>query len=577
MKSTDHSDLGGRHQGGNTGRNLAIAIIIGGLFVASAILTAWLTAGAPWRDRNQVIMLIDAELAPAKMDIRDQSAHLGIDLHIEQVDKQTAITAIASGAADLALLSEQPPGLDGFVVANRYPVLAVPFLHPLQDITSQTAREILAAIDAQIMVQGENFEVRLPGPGQEQPKAPADLEANHILVGERINLGPGWRALSIDGVSPYGHDLEAGRYPLQQPLWLVERPTHRGIMAPILERRRFPNRDAVASLTAWLQGDGKALMQGDEPCLSLTAVGDIMLGRAVERRITEFGADYPFMRVTPYLQRSDVTFANLESPLGTGGTPIPGKGIWFRADPALAATMAEAGIDAVTLANNHILDYDSELLLETLDALHESGITYCGAGRNTDEAHRPLIINHNGVRLAFLGYSQFGDLFWSWEYNRSFAAGPDLPGVACLGREHLAQIKTDINKARAEADVVIVACHWGDEYVEMPNEEQRYLAHALADAGADLILGSHPHAIQGFEYYQGTVIVYSLGNFIMDQARPVTCRSMILEAQITPQGINSLSVTPAIINECQPYVPEGAEYYELADRIRRISRPLVTQ
>ena len=300
-------------------------------------------------------MLIDAELAPAKMDIRDQSAHLGIDLHIEQVDKQTAITAIASGAADLALLSEQPPGLDGFVVANRYPVLAVPFLHPLQDITSQTAREILAAIDAQIMVQGENFEVRLPGPGQEQPKAPADLEANHILVGERINLGPGWRALSIDGVSPYGHDLEAGRYPLQQPLWLVERPTHRGIMAPILERRRFPNRDAVASLTAWLQGDGKALMQGDEPCLSLTAVGDIMLGRAVERRITEFGADYPFTR-HPLLTRSDVTFANLESPLGTGGTPYR-QGIWFRAIRS-GCDHGRSGNRCRHLANNHILDYD---------------------------------------------------------------------------------------------------------------------------------------------------------------------------------------------------------------------------
>jgi len=570
------------HSGIPWGRYLSLAALAAGLFLITCALTVWLTAGPPERKEGQVILLLDEGLA-GKADLLAQAvADPEVKLEVEGSNAAAVTVALAGGSADLALLSGA--GTAGEVIGQRFPILAVPFLHPLEDISQAEAQRVLQALSeppATVTLQGDlpaacSLQLLLPQTGQTHLSAPADLEADLLLVGERQDLGPGWRPLRVNGVLPDESNLKAGRYPLVEPIRLLTRRNGDGFLSSLLDQHRFPNREATAAVTAWLRGEeGQAFLAGDEPAVTLTAVGDIMLARAVERRIQEFGADYPFRRVTPYLQRSDLTFANLESPLGIGGTPIPNKGIWFRADPALAATMASAGIDVVTLANNHILDYDSDVFLQTLQALTDNGLQYCGGGRDETEAHRPLIVSKNGVRLAFLGYSQFADLFWDWDYERTFAAGPDLPGIAGLSEERLAQVTADIAQARQQADVVIVACHWGDEYVEYPNEQQRRLAHALAEAGADLILGSHPHAIQGFENYQGTLIVYSLGNFIMDQARPETCRSMILDVQITAAGISGVWVTPAAIAEAQPYVPAGAEYQELAERIRRISRPLV--
>ncbi len=302
--------------------------------------------------------------------------------------------------------------------------------------------------------------------------------------------------------------------------------------------------------------------------VKLVAVGDIMLGRGVANRIQRHGVRYPLERVAEQLRGADIAFANLESPFGTKGRPLPGKGIWFRAAPTSVWAMVYAGIDVVTLANNHILDHDTENFLETLQTLDEHRIAYTGGGPNIARARQPIVKKVQGVRVAFLGYSQFADLFWDWKYPRSFAALEDRPGVAPLRKDY---IKEDIARARENADIVAVAVHWGEEYVNHPSQEQRRLAHMIIDAGADLVLGSHPHAIQGVEEYNKGLIAYSLGNFVMDQQRPITRESMILEVTLTKEGLGDYRIMPVTIENGQPRLAEGAELARLEQKIKGIS------
>ncbi|HLN62676.1 MAG TPA: CapA family protein, partial [Symbiobacteriaceae bacterium] len=251
------------------------------------------------------------------------------------------------------------------------------------------------------------------------------------------------------------------------------------------------------------------------------------------------------------------------------GTPLPNKQIWFRARPEAMEILKAAGVDGVTVANNHILDYDTDNFLETLDALQQNGIKYVGGGKNIAEARKPLVLEAKGVKIAFLGYSQFADLFFDWNYARSFEATDTLAGVPRIQEDWLAE---DIKAAKALAPVVAVAYHWGDEFQNYPNEEQKRIAHLSIDLGADLVLGYHPHAIQGFELYKGKVIAYSTGNFIMDrQDTDLARESMLLDFTVAKSGVRSLHVLPVWIKAEQPYIMTGAEGESLLQKMRTIS------
>lgn len=226
------------------------------------------------------------------------------------------------------------------------------------------------------------------------------------------------------------------------------------------------------------------------------------------------------------IQAADYFVTNEEFPFSTRGTPAPDKQFTFRVHPEKVKLMQEMGIDLVTLANNHALDYGRDAMLDTIDTLDHAGIRHVGAGKNLAEARKPAIVKLNGRTFAFIGATRvYPEADW--------AAGTDSAGMfsAYDGGAALAE---EVKAAKQQADYVIAYVHWGIEREEMPNEVQKSIAHRLVDAGADLVVGAHPHVLQGLEYYQGVPIAYSLGNFVFGSSIPSTA---LLQADVDDEGL----------------------------------------
>lgn len=228
---------------------------------------------------------------------------------------------------------------------------------------------------------------------------------------------------------------------------------------------------------------------------------------------------------------------------------MPGKGIWFRTRPDRLGLLKGAGIDVVSAANNHIMDYDETSLMDTLSNLDKAGIAYAGAGRDIEAARMGRVISAGGVRVGFLAYSDFYDIFWSFSYTRTFAAGEDKPGMAPAIKW---MIQEDISRMKRSADFVVVSVHWGQEYMRMPDKAQIDRAHAAIEAGADIVLGHHPHVLQPFESYKGGLIFYSLGNFVFDQAFGNTTESIIARIRLSPGELPEAEIIPLRITEGRP-------------------------
>lgn len=213
-----------------------------------------------------------------------------------------------------------------------------------------------------------------------------------------------------------------------------------------------------------------------------------------------------FSEVSGIFQKSDLVVGNLESALIQSGDPIRGK-CTLRGNPGWASVMRDAGIGLVSLANNHVMDYGKQGLFSTIEALDLAGIRHVGAGGNVREACAPLFVDTAGRRVAFLGRSAV--IVGALTY-----AGENDPGVAFLDALETA---ATIRSCRPQADLVILLVHWGLEEYSYPSPTQRQLARQFVDAGADVILGHHPHVPQGFEYYRSSLILYSLGNFAFNE------------------------------------------------------------
>lgn len=270
--------------------------------------------------------------------------------------------------------------------------------------------------------------------------------------------------------------------------------------------------------------------------VQLTFVGDIMMSGNVEKTLLANSYDYPYKHVSSLFLQDDITIANLETPITETGVAAQNKAYVYKSSPLAVPAMKNAGIDVVNLANNHSMDQGVPGLLDTFDALDKNRIEYVGAGKDASRAYSPVLIEKNGIKIAILGFSRVIP-------ETSWYAGNSQPGMAASYDPALA-VKA-IQDANNQADLVVVIAHWGKERSDYPVDHQKELSRAYIDAGADLIVGGHPHVLQGFERYNDKWIAYSLGNFIFTRSNePKTWETMVLQASCTKSGDCELTMLP---------------------------------
>ncbi len=299
--------------------------------------------------------------------------------------------------------------------------------------------------------------------------------------------------------------------------------------------------------------------------LSLLAVGDIMLSRHVNTKMKET-QDWtlPMKKTQALLTAADITFGNLESPFYDSGAPVR-AGMVFKAEPFSVASLVSGGFDILNLANNHMLNQGVNGLVYTLDWLNQHGIATTGAGKNFAETHQGTILTVKGVRFGFLGYSYDGG------YNDTPMA--QKPVVADMRIE---QLQDDVARLNSEVDILIVTMHAGAEYKYTANPQQIDFAHTAIDAGADLVIGHHPHVPQPVENYHDKWIFYSLGNFIFDQAwSQETTEGLIAKIVFNEKKIFAIELIPVIIeNYSTPRIATKEESKTILNRIGRNSATL---
>lgn len=294
----------------------------------------------------------------------------------------------------------------------------------------------------------------------------------------------------------------------------------------------------------------------------ISFAGDTLFSGKVENKLKQEGYDYPYKHVKDLFLQDDLTVLNLETPVTERGTPEEEKTYVFKSSPEVLPEMVRAGVEAVNLANNHILDQGVEGLLDTLGHLSEAGVLHVGAGKNSKEAFAPVYVERNGIRIALCGFSRVIP-------REGWAAGKG-PGVAATYNSTRA-VKT-IEEARKQADLVLVVVHWGKERTVELEQHQTELAHAYIDAGADLVIGGHPHVLQGLESYKGKWIAYSTGNFIFTKSNdPKTWETAVFQASCSKAGDCDLKLVPYRTEVGQPVPMNEAERTQLWSELEVMS------
>ncbi|OAB43634.1 CapA family protein [Paenibacillus antarcticus] len=309
--------------------------------------------------------------------------------------------------------------------------------------------------------------------------------------------------------------------------------------------------------------DPNKIVANADTILNFHFAGDMIFSGKVEGKLKQEGYDYPFKYVGDLFQKDDLTIANLETPVTTAGVGATNKQYVFKSSPKALDALKKGGMDAVGLANNHILDQGVPGLLDTLKHLEESKLQYAGAGKNAEEAYAPEYFTRQGVKIALVAVSRVvPDTEWF--------ATKGKPGVASA-YDPTAALQS-IAKARKNADIVIVMAHWGIERALTPNVNQTQLAHQFVDAGADLVIGSHPHVLQGLEQYKGKWIAYSTGNFIFTKsATPSTWKTAVFATTCTPKGDCKIKLIPFHAEIGQPVPMSAEEGQQLFKEIQTLS------
>jgi poly-gamma-glutamate synthesis protein (capsule biosynthesis protein) len=305
---------------------------------------------------------------------------------------------------------------------------------------------------------------------------------------------------------------------------------------------------------------------------TLAAVGDVMLGRRVgDRHRSDPGA--PLKPFAKRLAAAEITVGNFESTLSVAGAPRQG-GDSFAASPRVTSGLRAAGFDLMSLANNHVGDFGDRALRQTLSRFASAGIKTVGAGRNLAAARRPVIVERDGVRIGFLAIDSIGETPAATRTKPGTNRLNMPPRTGPLNRSQLQRISSDVRALNNQVDVAVVITHWGTQYTHRPESSQRRAARALADAGADLVIGGHPHWVQGFEMVGSAVVVHSLGNFVFDMDfQTKTREGIFLEIVLWGGAVKAVEPVPYLIDGAfTPRLIRGERAQSILTDVWRSSR-----
>ena len=305
----------------------------------------------------------------------------------------------------------------------------------------------------------------------------------------------------------------------------------------------------------------------DQTQVSVAFAGDIIFepGYAVMSKLQQNGGQIS-AGIAPDLieemRSADIMVLNNEFPYSDRGTPTPEKQFTFRARPQTVSYLGDLGVDLVSLANNHAYDYGETAFLDTMDTLAQAGIAYVGAGRNLQEARRPVYYIINNMKIAFVAATQIERL-----------DNPDTKGATdtsagvfrCWNGDNLLET---VREARQNSDFVIVFLHWGTENQDTIDWAQEKQAPEVAEAGADLIIGAHPHCLQQISMVNGVPVVYSLGNFWFNSK---TVDTGMVKVVLNENGLQSLQFIPCLQSGCKTSLVQGEEKRRILNYMRGLS------
>ncbi len=305
-----------------------------------------------------------------------------------------------------------------------------------------------------------------------------------------------------------------------------------------------------------------------EDVVSFCAVGDVLLDRGLKRVLEKNGPEYIFEETSGFINSHDLALCNLECVISTKEIPIP-KQYTFRADTSVMKGLKASGFNIYSLANNHTVDFGREALIEMKELLENNDFYTVGIGKNQVEAIKPLIVKVKGISVAV-----FANLNFPLE---SYIYLENLPGPCQASIEELTE---KIKEIRKKVDFIVVSFHWGAEFNPYPINTQIEYAHKTIDAGADLIIGHHPHIIQSIEKYNNKFIIYSLGNFVFDQQKIERRETFIFSCKFSKTGIKHCSLIPVIIEnydyetKCgyRPTLASEKVFNRILERVKILSK-----
>lgn len=311
--------------------------------------------------------------------------------------------------------------------------------------------------------------------------------------------------------------------------------------------------------------------------VTLAFAGDVMLGRLVNEILPDRGYAYPWGNVLPVIQQADRFLINLECAL-TGRTERWHNGtyktFYFRADPAVAATLTAGRVDFASLANNHIGDFEMEGLLDTIEILDRTGIAHAGAGANLEAARTPARLTAGDWRIAVVAFA---------DHPAEWAATASAPGLnytpVSLDDRHFREIESVLATAREQADLVIFSIHWGPNMRPRPPQAFREFARRVVTSGADIFWGHSAHVVQGMEFWHGKLILYDTGDFIDDYRIEPELRndlSALFLVQVRPPAIERVELVPVQIGDRQANLATGTERDWFVQRIATLCSEMGT-